>query len=292
MLRRIHSAVADGVGSESSSIAWITDPHFDHVTRETWRQWADEVIALAPHALIVTGDISEGDDVTHRLECLADTFDRPIYFVLGNHDFYGKSIAETRRQITELTRDHEHLHYLSDCGPIYLAPDAVLIGDDGWGDASEGDYLQSTVRLNDFEQIDDFRGRSADAWFAILQREGRGSSDRLAKKIAGLPATVQHVLIATHVPPYREACWYEGHVTDDNWAPFFVCGHVGDALRRAAQANPDRQHRVLCGHTHHEGDTEILPNLIVHTGYSRYGTLSIESIVHHRDDGFLIPPAR
>lgn len=243
----------------------------------------------APHALIVTGDISEGDDVVYQLECLADTFDRPIYFVLGNHDFYGRSIAETRRKIADFARDHEHLHYLTDCGPIFLTDDAVLIGDDGWGDAGEGDFTGSTIRLNDFELIDDFRGRTPEICWSILQREGRGSSERLSQKLSELPSGVRHVLIATHVPPFRAACWYDGHITDDNWAPFFVCGQVGDALRRISLANPDRQHTVLCGHTHHEGDACILDNLMVHTGYSRYGTLDIESIIDLDVDGLRVP---
>ncbi len=272
-------------------LAWITDPHFDHAKLETWRRWADDLIAFAPHALVMTGDISEGDDVAYQLRCLVETFDRPIYFVLGNHDFYGKSIAETRRLMIDLARDYDHLHYLTDSGPVFLTADSVLLGDDGWGDASEGDYLNSTVRLSDFELIQDFRADAPETWRTILQREGLDSSKRLQQKLVALPAEVRHVLIATHVPPFREACWYEGHITDDNWAPFFVCGHVGAALRQAADENPDRFFTVLCGHTHHEGDAIILPNLIVHTGYSRYGTLDVESIINLGSDGFRLPPA-
>ncbi|TWT72877.1 metallophosphoesterase family protein [Allorhodopirellula solitaria] len=292
MLRRIHPAAADGVGSKSSPrLAWITDPHFDHATLETWRCWAEELIALAPDALIVTGDISEDEDVAYQLEYLAETFERPIYFVLGNHDFYGKSIGSTRQGIIAVARDSEQLHYLTDEGPVFLSPEAVLIGDDGWGDASEGDYAGSTVRLSDFDRIADFRPDAPETWQAILQREGLASSERLAVKMAGLPEQARHVLIATHVPPFRQACWYEGHVTDDNWAPFFVCGQMGRVLQDAAKANPDRQFTVLCGHTHHDGDAVILPNLFVHTGYSRYGTLDIESLIEIDADGFQVPRA-
>jgi predicted phosphohydrolase len=251
--------------------------------------WADELMAYAPDSLLITGDLSEGDDVAYQLRCIAETFDRPIYFVLGNHDFYGTSIGSTRQQMVELTREVEHLHYLTDCGPVFLADDAVLIGDDGWGDATAGDFENSTVRLNDFDRIADFRDSHPEHWPAILRREGGGSAARIANKLASLPATVRHVLIATHVPPFREACWYEGHTTDDNWAPFFVCGLVGEALRLAAESSPERMHTVLCGHTHHDGDAEILPNLIVHTGYSRYGTLDIESLVRFTANGFEVP---
>ncbi|MCM2372479.1 metallophosphoesterase family protein [Aporhodopirellula aestuarii] len=285
-------AHSDGVGAHRmpvATMAWITDPHFDHAKLETWREWADEVIGHHPTALVLTGDISEGDDVSYQLRCMAETFDRPIYFVLGNHDFYGKSIGGTRRQIIDLARDVPQLHYLTDCGPVMLAKDAALIGDDGWGDATQGDYENTTVRSNDFELIDDFRTSSRDTWREILQREGRQSGERLSSKLASLPKSVRHVLIATHVPPFRESCWYEGKTTDENWAPFFVCGGVAEALRVAAEANPDRIHTVLCGHTHHDGDAEILPNLIVHTGYSRYGTLDIESLIELSGDGFFVP---
>ncbi|MBB3206587.1 3',5'-cyclic AMP phosphodiesterase CpdA [Rhodopirellula rubra] len=305
MLRRIESAeptktdastetgttAIEKRGGDTSrpKLAWITDPHFDHAKLETWRLWADELIAYSPDALVVTGDLSEGDDVAYQLRCMADTFDRPIYFVLGNHDFYGKSINETRRQIIDLTREVEHLHYLTDSAPISIADDAVLLGDDGWGDATVGDYANTTVRLHDFELINDFRDSPSETWQATLQREGRDSGDRLSIKLQSLPTTIKHALIATHVPPFRESCWYEGRTTDENWAPFFVCGGVGAALRKAAQANPHRMYTVLCGHTHHDGDAEILPNLIVHTGYSRYGTLDIESIIELTDDGFHVP---
>ena len=96
-------------------------------------------------------------------------------------------------------------------------------------------------------------------------------------------------MIATHVPPFREACWYEGKTTNDDWAPFFVCGGVGDVLKEIAASTPDRQYTVLCGHTHHDGDATLLPNLHVHTGFSRYGTLDVESLIHLNQAGFAVP---
>lgn len=286
-------AVADRTSSAPAPgmrLAWVTDPHFDHVDLGVWGRWADNLIAHAPDALIVTGDLSEGEDASVQLRRLAETFARPIYFVLGNHDFYGSSIGSTRRRITDLSREIDYLHYLTDLGAISLTEHAVLVGDDGWGDASEGDYQNTTVRLNDFQRIDDFRLSPPEQWRAILQREGHDSAQRLAIKLAALPACVTDVLVATHVPPFRQACLYEGQVTDDNWAPFFVWGGVAPTLRSVANAHPHRMHHVLCGHTHHEGDVAILPNLHVHTGYSRYGTLDTEAMLILGKDGFDIPP--
>jgi len=270
-------------------LAWITDPHFDHATLDTWQIWVDGLLAEQPDALIVTGDLSEGDDVAFQLRRLAETLDRPVFFVLGNHDFYGKRIAEARRDIIQLARDLPRLVYLTDCGAVLLDQRTALVGDDGWGDAVEGDFECSSVRLNDFEAIDDFRGQAATARKAILQQQGRESADRLGEKLRSLPDSIDRVLVATHVPPFREACWYHGHTTDDHWAPFFVCGQVGQLLRHIAKEFPSRQFVVLCGHTHHDGIAQMADNLIVHTGFSDYGQLATESMLRLGEDSLRVP---
>lgn len=276
-------------GHAGFRLAWITDPHFDHAKLDTWQRWAEALRAHRPTCLVLTGDLSEGDDVAYQLRCLAETFDTPIYFVLGNHDFYGKTIAQTRRDLIDLAREVDNLHYLTDSGPVLPQAGFAMVGEDGWGDATRGDYAGSSVRLNDFALIEDFRNTAPDQWQAMLQHEGQQAAARLTQKLTSLPDTVDHVLIATHVPPFRAACWYEGKTTNDDWAPFFVCGAVGDALTEIATANPARTYTVLCGHTHHDGDAEILPNLKVHTGYSRYGTIDIESIIRVTEDGYVVP---
>ncbi|MFG0263671.1 MAG: metallophosphoesterase family protein [Rhodopirellula sp. JB055] len=265
-------------------IAWITDPHFDHAKLDVWQSWAAKLLDLDPDAILITGDLSEGDDVAYQLRCLAETLNRPIHFVLGNHDFYGKSIASTRRDLIALCRDVPQLNYLTDHPALSLNASTALIGEDGWGDATEGDYAGSIVRLNDFQLIEDFRLSPPETWQSLLNAEGKAAADRVAAKLRNLPDEITQVLIATHVPPFREACWYEGKTTDDNWAPFFVCGQLGRVLRTAAEQAPQRKHVVLCGHTHHDGVAEMADNLIVHTGFSRYGSLEIESMLTIEDD--------
>jgi 3',5'-cyclic-AMP phosphodiesterase len=84
--------------------------------------------------------------------------------------------------------------------------------------------------------------------------------------------------VATHVPPFREACWHEGKLSNADWLPHFSCKAVGEALRRAAKAHPDRKIRVLCGHTHGAGTAEILPNLKVFTGGAEYGEPAVQGV--------------
>ena len=103
------------------------------------------------------------------------------------------------------------------------------------------------------------------------------------------------MIVLTHVPPFREACWYEGQTTDDNWAPYFVCGQVGEVLRRAGQDRPTCQLTVLCGHTHNAGFAQITDQLVVHTGAARYGHPDVEAVVEVTGDRLAVTlehPAR
>jgi hypothetical protein len=77
--------------------------------------------------------------------------------------------------------------------------------------------------------------------------------------------------VLTHVPPFREACWYEGRISDDNWLPYFTCKAMGDVLTRVMRERPQKRMTVLCGHTHGAGEADILPNLHVRTGGAEYG---------------------
>ena len=60
-------------------------------------------------------------------------------------------------------------------------------------------------------------------------------------------------MVATHLPPLREACWHEGQISDDEWAPHFTCKAIGDVLLEIVPDFPDREVSVYCGHTHSPG---------------------------------------
>ena len=81
----------------------------------------------------------------------------------------------------------------------------------------------------------------------------------------------QHVLVVTHVPPFRESCWHEGRISDNDWLPHFACKAVGDVLADEMKKHLGKQMTVICGHTHGAGEAQILPNLRVLTGGAEYG---------------------
>ncbi|MGV3486713.1 MAG: metallophosphoesterase family protein [Planctomycetaceae bacterium] len=260
-------------------IAWITDPHLNHCPLPAWERLMEQVAIADCQAMVITGDISEGEDVVFQLRRLADSAAIPIYFVLGNHDFYHGSIQRTREAVSAASTAHPLLHYLRDESIVELSPAVALIGEDGWGDATEGDYSGSIVVLNDFRLIEDFTLSSPSQWQGLLQAIGNDSTERLRRKLDLACRRYSSILIATHVPPLRESCWYQGHTTDDHWAPFFVCGQMGKMLLQVAAQYPDTIIEVLCGHTHHGGVARMSPNLTITTGGAEYGHPVVTDLV-------------
>ena len=84
-------------------LAWLTDIHLNLVGAD--RLW-ELMVAVERSADIVaiSGDIAESPSVSEYLARMARFIRKPIYFVLGNHDFYGGSVANTRKQVSSSPR--------------------------------------------------------------------------------------------------------------------------------------------------------------------------------------------
>jgi Icc protein len=86
------------------------------------------------------------------------------------------------------------------------------------------------------------------------------------------------VIVLTHVPPFRDACWHEGRISEEDGLPHFACRAVGERLVAVARANPERTITVRCGHTHSGGVARILPNLVVYTGAAEYRKPAVQRV--------------
>ena len=129
-------------------LCWLTDIHLNCIDALTMQRFFE---SLAQHsdAVAISGDIAESHDVLHYLRRIEEIIQKPIYFVLGNHDFYQGSIPQVRRLGSEVARESKHLRYLTAMGVESLTPNAAIIGHDGWADGRLGDYDHSEVILND-----------------------------------------------------------------------------------------------------------------------------------------------
>jgi hypothetical protein len=89
----------------------------------------------------------------------------------------------------------------------------------------------------------------------------------------------QDIIAVTHVPPFREAAWYRGRTSAEDFLPYFASKIVGDAMQRVMQAHPKSNLLVLCGHTHGGGEVQVADNLRVLTGEAEYGKPAIQRVL-------------
>lgn len=265
----------EGTGTR---LAWLTDVHLEFVDDRVRAALAAEVQATCPDGVVITGDTATANDVLDVLDQLALNVSAPLWFVLGNHDYYGGSIAEVRaRAAANAGRDGPT--WLETAGVVRVGAHTALLGVDGWGDGRLGDYAGSQVVLNDFFRIQELTGLRRDTLRDRIAALGDAAAAALRPALAAAVTWADHVVVATHVPPFREACWHEGRVSDDDWLPFFACGAVGDVLRQAAASQPNTWFTVLCGHTHGAGEVQIADNLRVLTGDAEYGAPKVQGLM-------------
>ena len=261
-------------------VAWFTDLHFEFADPpERADALCRKVAAEKPDAVLVGGDTGTAHDVRGFLRRIEGHFACPVYFVLGNHDFYEGSIAGGRRMAARLHRSSARLRWLPLAGVTELTPRAALVGHDGWADGRLGLGDRSSVMLNDYALIDELRDLPSVDLFRKLRRLGERAAAAVRPALVEAVSKYEQVLFLTHAPPFREASWYAGRVSDDEHLPHFTCHAVGEVLLEVARAHPGARLTVLCGHTHGEGESRPLPNLLAKTGGARYGAPRLQEML-------------
>jgi len=209
-------------------LAWLTDIHLEFVSRPDVEAFAREVRAEGPDSVLIGGDIATAAKLVAYLELLIELLRTPIYFVLGNHDYYGGSIAAVRAEVDRLVRRRRELTWLTTSGPVPLTARTALVGHDGWGDGGFGNAAGSPVALNDFELIEELRLLTYQ-WelLAVLRRLGEEAAEHFRSTLPLALRDHEHILVLTHVPPFREAAWHEGRESDEDHLPYFACRAAG-----------------------------------------------------------------
>nr|VFJ42987.1 MAG: 3',5'-cyclic AMP phosphodiesterase CpdA [Candidatus Kentron sp. DK]VFJ45197.1 MAG: 3',5'-cyclic AMP phosphodiesterase CpdA [Candidatus Kentron sp. DK] len=259
-------------------LIWITDPHLDFLEPGQTKVFLREVADVAGgDAVVITGDITVARVLAGTLHLIRESIPR-VFFVLGNHDAYGGSIAES---MEVASRFPGYLTALID--PVMLTPDTCLIGHDGWADGRLGNYSASPVMLNDYVRIQEFAGLSRAGILAKLHALGDMASAAVRVLLTRALKSYSHVILATHVPPVREDCWQGRKESFDDWAPHFFSKSLFDVLLEIMGDHPGHRLTVLGGHIHRSWVYRPVGNITVHTGSAEYRKPAIQKVFSVED---------
>lgn len=268
-------------------LVWLTDIHLNFLDKQERKLFYASILRKNCDAVFISGDIAEAPCLVEILNEMADHIGRPIYFVLGNHDYYKGQVSEVREKMTYVSQNHEYLFWLPASGIQQLNKNTILLGQDGWADGRLGDYPNSRVVLNDSRKITDLFEAKMMGKFSLLAKmqmladiDASQLEDNLKEAIDKNP---KKIIVLTHIPPFEESCLYEGAVSDPEWLPYFSSKVMGDVLRQTAEQNPSIDFLVLCGHTHSPSEYQPLNNLMVRAGSVEYSHPKIQDIIFLSD---------
>ena len=284
-------------GALSIKLAWITDPHLDHLEKKDPGALTRLGTALdreGVSSVLLGGDIADSRSFEKGLRRLVDVCGRPLYYVLGNHDYYFSSVADVRGRAAAL--EIPGVQWLPKAGVVDLGGESALIGHGGWGDAHCGD-LEDFIILTDYAAISDlavtidredfwvngFKKRNA--LVAKLQRLGEEAAEILRPRLLEALESYRQILVLTHITPFRETCTYKGRPGSDEGFPGFLWDTMGGILKDAAASHPDTELLVLSGHTHQDSWGQITPNIRAWSAPADYGEIRYRIIVRNAEAG-------
>jgi predicted phosphohydrolase len=253
-------------------LIWCTDLHFNFVPNASFPKLFGKELSALGDTLVITGDTSEGPTLEHDLTELAAGFEKQIYFLVGNHDYYKNSI----KNITSLARKLQHkisnLFYLPTYNGV-LNQDTILVGSDGWYDCKVGDPYR--LGMSDFTLIEEFQGHHIDDIIRLSRIEAGTLAMEADYKIRQVVKEYKNIYFATHVPPFPHPDKKKRSLT---WDPWFTWTAMGEALAGIAEDFPDNNFTILAGHRHIPFTYKHSHNMVMLVGEANYGSPDVVKV--------------
>ena len=260
-------------------LLWLTDLHLDWVNIASRRQFYARLTNTAFDTVVITGDIATAACLPSELLDLGRACaPRPVYFVLGNHDFYGSTLAEVDRTVAEVCVQQPNLVHLGQGEVIPLSATAALIGHRGWADGLAGRGDRTDVKCKDIRHIADLKLDSTKEVFAKLAALGKESAAYFQGVLPEALKGFERIWVATHVPPFEGVATFDGQPCGSRYLPHYCNVAGGQAIQEAVAFFRKKRVTVLCGHTHDRTGLRVSPNTAVLTGGAKRGQPEIQRV--------------
>ena len=251
---------------------WGTDLHLDFLKTDDYvRDWAEENFSQYHDAVVLTGDTSLAPLLVHHLKIIRECSGKKVYFVLGNHDAWDGSIEKLRVELENQSLKDEGIVWLGSEQFVPVGNYSALVGHDGWYDALNGDYKNSRFAMNDWFRIREFVNLKCDLVDYCRKLASQSSLHVGNACKSAISAGRKNIVVATHFPPFAEACFHKENPTEETVLPWYSSKTMGDTLLKLSKEHPDVKFTVVCGHTHSYADVSISENLRVVVGGAVYG---------------------
>ncbi len=255
--------------------------------------------AVTSDVVVLAGDIHSG---TRGIEWARSIWtDRPIIYVPGNHEYYGRSYMQHRVRMREIAAQYDNVHLL-DRGATVIG-DVLFIGATLWTDFEyrgkddmvkrAGAMAAAARYMNDFRHIrvaDDGDGKERrfmpedsvrifDIEHAFLQELLNNDLASLAKRFT-VDRIAKRVVVTHHLPSERSVHpqyanselnpAFASRIDETvGLAELWLHGHTHESCDYLVEGENGRVARVVCnprGYSRYEGDVENLsfdPALVV-----------------------------
>lgn len=256
--------------TSTTTVLFLTDLHLDRTGEAELDHLLSRIKITDYDCAIVTGDISDAKNLRRHLSQLAAACaPKPLYILMGNHDYYGGSFKVVDDDVEDLCKSTFNLHHLDGSRVIQLTDGIGLLGHRGWPDARAGEGMKTEVKSRDGWSIKDLQHLEHSQMLDRMLSLGRESAAKIRRIFPLALARYRHVIVATHVPPFDNAVFHKGKSAASQHLPHFCNVSVGVMLIGILRAFPRRRVTVIAGHSHGACDIKITSNLSVRVGSSR-----------------------
>jgi predicted phosphodiesterase len=149
---------------------------------------------VAPY-LALAGDIGHPQQLKDLFAWASPQWDR-IFYVAGNHEYYGASYEERFQELQALVKPYENLHFLHPSNPSYFceAENVAVVGSTLWSEVSP---FGNWNRVTDYRAI---RGATVES-LNVLHRAEKSALDAEIRHWTNLGAQI--CVITHHLPSFR-----------------------------------------------------------------------------------------